>query len=213
MEGGGPEIENMVFSNNLNESVNGEGEKKQEDKKESEVAEVNGESEKGSGVISNFISAFVSTRGKDEQEENVQVNKSDAINEVDKEEKEGGLLNHLISIVTPNQHGNYTGSDDGENALNSEVGSGKNENQEKIVEDEDGGGGGVIRNFISNIMHHNNGENNKSGEDGQLIEDGGGGGKVESGDSHLPTKNDAGDRLTEPGIEEASILIHSIVHD
>lgn len=144
--------------------------------------------EDGMSDIANF-------GGDEEVEENV--------GEERKGNEEGGVINNLISN------------------LMSPIGAGvqakvkERDDLFEVKDEEKNGGdntesGGIINNLISNIFHPvENQENNKIEVQGQLTEE-------ESGSvldniiSHLPTPL-ADDAV--PATDEASILIHSIVHD
>ncbi|KAK6152540.1 hypothetical protein DH2020_015175 [Rehmannia glutinosa] len=107
------------------------------------------------------------------------------------EEKEGGIISHLISnLVSP---------------LSLKVM--KEDNVSTLGEEKKGGG--VFDNLISGILHQSGGEKDEGNEKVET-EANESKGLIDNIVSHLPTPL-ADDAV--PATEEASILIHSIVHD
>ncbi|KAH0638925.1 hypothetical protein KY285_035511 [Solanum tuberosum] len=148
--------------------------------------------EDGMSDIANF---GFSNELKEESQENV--------GEMSKGDKEGGVINNLIS-----------------NLMSPRAGEPKNKERNDLFEaydkekssDESNGGGGIINNLISNIFHPTeNSVENQEVQKGEMKKT-----QEESGSvldnimSHLPTPL-ADDAV--PATDEASILIHSIVHD
>ncbi|KAL8509239.1 hypothetical protein ACS0TY_016433 [Phlomoides rotata] len=110
-----------------------------------------------------------------------------------KEEKNsgGGVISNFIStMVSKNGH--------------------EKVEMEEIKQEEEKGGG-IFNNLISGILNHGGGGGEDGKREGNEAEDGGGGGGlIDSLVSHLPPPlaDDAA-----PAPDEASILIHSIIHD
>ncbi|KAK6779787.1 hypothetical protein RDI58_021971 [Solanum bulbocastanum] len=154
--------------------------------------------EDGMSDIANF--GFSNSEGDQELKEESQEN----VGEMSKGDKEGGVINHLIS-----------------NLMSPRAGEPKNKERNDLFEandkeksgDESNGGGGIINNLISNIFHptNENSVENQEVQKGEMKKT-----EEESGSvldnimSHLPTPL-ADDAV--PATDEASILIHSIVHD
>ncbi|XP_021908740.1 cilia- and flagella-associated protein 251 isoform X2 [Carica papaya] len=211
-------VSNLI--SNLVPSRSGEekAEEEQEEKKDEEDGS-GGDERKESGFISNLISNLVLSRESEEEKaEEEQEERKD-------EEKGGGLLSNLISnLVSP-----VTSPKPIENGVKVEDFEGKDG-----IRNEDGGtrseaevgtsdaGGGPAHSFINNFFHKKcEGKLGKNEQEIQKIETvqkknepvksdkdeggGGGGGLISNIISHLP---DAA-----PSTDEASILIHSIVHD
>ncbi|XP_055811716.1 uncharacterized protein LOC129881569 [Solanum dulcamara] len=162
--------------------------------------------EDGMSDIANF---GFSNSGGQEVKEQIQENVEE-ISKSDKGKEEGGLINNLIS-----------------NLMSPRVGEAKNKERndlfevkdEENIEEKSGndntGDGGIINNLISNIFHPvENQENNNSGVGGQKSEmrktEEESGSVLDNIISNLPTPL-ADDAV--PATDEASILIHSIVHD
>ncbi|KAK4359234.1 hypothetical protein RND71_021463 [Anisodus tanguticus] len=129
-------------------------------------------------------------------------------------EEGGGLINHLISNLMSPRAGEPRNKES--NDLFDVKDEHKKEDIASKVEEKSGnesGGGGIINNLISNIFHPTENQENNSGEEqkGEVKKK-----EEESGSvldnivSHLPTPL-ADDAV--PATDEASILIHSIVHD
>ncbi|GER26652.1 ubiquitin carboxyl-terminal hydrolase-related protein [Striga asiatica] len=171
MEDGLTEISGLVSYGGSKEEGTHVGEEEEEGDvgRESEEKEEQDNSG-GGGVISNFISALVTkVDGEDEGEE-----------------KDGGLINQLLSnLVSPSSP---------KVAKDNDVCNGAEEK-----------GSGVFSNLKS--------EGGEGGGDGRVAAEGGGGGGgglIDNIVSHLPAPlADA----AAPATDEASILIHSIVHD
>ncbi|KAL5720938.1 hypothetical protein ACHQM5_013560 [Ranunculus cassubicifolius] len=140
--------------------------------------------------------------------------------EKDDFEPSGGLLGNFISnLVSPK-------AKDNEEKVNGGDGDGKRKREDEVigngdVEIENGsaGNGSVFNNLISNIFHKNEGENggeNGVGEENKKVKVDEGEGKGEGGGiinnivSKLPTSLP---EAAAPPTDEASILIHSIIHD
>ncbi|KAH0635845.1 hypothetical protein AABB24_015620 [Solanum stoloniferum] len=153
--------------------------------------------EDGISDIANF--GFSNSGGDQELKEESQEN----VGEMSKGDKEGGVINNLIS-----------------NLMSPRAGEPKNKERNDLFEaydkekssDESNGGGGIINNLISNIFHPTeNSVENQEVQKGEMKKT-----EEESGSvldnimSHLPTPL-ADDAV--PATDEASILIHSIVHD
>ncbi|KAK9290212.1 hypothetical protein L1049_008378 [Liquidambar formosana] len=193
MEDSVTEDERLVLPMNPSSSRGAKEEKHEE--KRYEEAKRGGAEERGSGIISSFISNLVSGGGAHEDKVDKDHNGEDRgkASEGKDEEKGGGLIDQLISnLVSPlsPKPGDVTERKvevfDGENRGRSEVEGG---------EKEDSGG--------------EKAKGDKANEQAKT-EDEGGGGIIDNIISHLPTSlPDA----AAPSTEEASILIHSIVHD
>ncbi|KAH0737527.1 hypothetical protein KY290_036232 [Solanum tuberosum] len=153
--------------------------------------------EDGMSDIANF--GFSNSGGDQELKEEGQEN----VGEMSKGDKEGGVINNLIS-----------------NLMSPRAGEPKNKERNDLFEaydkekssGESNGGGGIINNLISNIFHPTeNSVENQEVQIGEMKKT-----EEESGSvldnimSHLPTPL-ADDAV--PATDEASILIHSIVHD
>ncbi|XP_009804824.1 uncharacterized protein LOC107824352 [Nicotiana tabacum] len=156
-----------------------------------------------------------SSSGDEEVEEQIQENVGE-ISEERKESKEGGVINNFISNLMSPRAGDA--SNKGKNNFLDE----DNKKEDIISEQSDNNGsgsGGIINNFISNIFHPTENINaveinqeNSSGEGqkGGVVQENETASVLDNIVSHLPTPL-ADDAV--PATDEASILIHSIVHD
>ncbi|XP_059306912.1 uncharacterized protein LOC132058427 [Lycium ferocissimum] len=175
--------------------------------------------EDGISDIANF--GFSNSRGQEVEEEN-----QENVGEISEEskgekgkEEGGGIINHIISNLMSPRAGEARNKE--RNDLFDVKDENKKEDTASKVEEKSGnesGGGGIINNLISNIFHPTessveNQENNSTGQ-GQKDEmkktEEESGSVLDNIVSHLPTPlpDDA-----VPATDEASILIHSIVHD
>ncbi|TMW91197.1 hypothetical protein EJD97_014647 [Solanum chilense] len=153
--------------------------------------------EDGMSDIANF--GFSNSGEDQELEETNQENVGEMRNG-----KEGGVINNLIS-----------------NLMSPRAGEPKNKERNDLFEasdteksvDESNGSGGIINNLISNIFHPTN-ENSAENQEIEKVEmkktEEESGSVLDNIMSHLPTPL-AHDAV--PATDEASILIHSIVHD
>ncbi|OUZ99160.1 hypothetical protein BVC80_9077g102 [Macleaya cordata] len=146
----------------------------------------------------------------------------------------GGIINNLISNLFHQNEGEGEGGGEEKEKSTVEgkgvVDDGKEQVQEECVNGEmELGGGGIINNLISNFFYQNEGEGEGGGEEKEkstvegkgVIDDGkeqvkkveepgGGGGIINNIVSHLPVSLQDS---SVPVNDEASILIHSIIHD
>ncbi|OIT31368.1 PREDICTED: uncharacterized protein LOC109208771 isoform X1 [Nicotiana attenuata] len=213
MEDSLTDIPNLNFSSFGDEEV--------EEQIQENVGEISEESKdiKGKeegGVIHNFISNIMSPRSGDEEvEEQIQENVGE-ISEERKDSTEGGVINNFISNLMSPRAGDA--SNNGKNNFLDE-----DNNKEDIASEQSGnsvsGSGGIINNFISNIFHPTENinaveinEENSSGEGqkGGVVQENETASVLDNIVSHLPTPL-ADDAV--PATDEASMLIHSIVHD
>ncbi|CAL5351553.1 unnamed protein product [Camellia sinensis] len=170
-----------------------------------------GDEERPSGIINHIISNLVSGGregggGGDKEIDGAERGK-------EKEEKEGGLITHLISnLVSPPLNEKKVESFEVKDE--SSNGDGSDSKSEEGV-----GGGGIINNLISNLLHRSEAKEGKEDKNNQneelkdvkTEEEGGGkGGIIDNLISQLPTSLADG---VAPPTDEASILLHSIVHD
>ncbi|XP_019162285.1 PREDICTED: chromo domain-containing protein LHP1-like [Ipomoea nil] len=175
--------------------------------------------EDGVEAIEDLVKNSEDMSADQETEEQIQQGSSDREEEEGK--KSSGVVKSLISALVSR------GREGEEVEGKSEDGRASDPADEASGGGGDGGGGGIINSFISNIFHQSeagdgeresngNGESDaeNGGEDEQVKDaegGGGGGGSISVLDnivSHLPKP--LSDSMAP---EEASILIHSIVHD
>ncbi|MCD9642719.1 hypothetical protein HAX54_029627 [Datura stramonium] len=158
--------------------------------------------EDGISDVANFV---FSNSGDQEVEEQSQENVGEIhCNKGDKG-KEGGLINHLITNLMSPRAG------EARNKERNDLFEVKDEDEREDIASNDSGGGGIINNLISNIFHPTENSSGGGGQKGDMKKT-----EEESASvldnivSHLPTPlaDDAA-----PATDEASILIHSIVHD
>ncbi|KAK9196178.1 hypothetical protein WN943_004306 [Citrus x changshan-huyou] len=139
----------------------------------------------------------------------------------DDEERKGGLLDHIIhNLVSPLSPRAGDVNQKKDEVFGSKDIGARSENEGSGSEEEVGnvnsGGGGLIKNVIPNFFRPSEQaqvtENEKKNEEVKKDDEGGGGGGSIIGNivSHLPTSL-PGD--VAPTTDEASILIHSIIHD
>lgn len=161
----------------------------EEEEKGGKTKEV--EEEKPSGFINQLISNLVPAGSGKEEEEYHELEKKDHVeSEGDKEDKEKEGVSNLVPPPSSTPKVMESAGDDARTA---------------------NGGGGMINNLISNIFHHSESRLGEEEKKHQQTEDTGGGGSIiKNIVSHLP-KPLADDAAPEP--DEASILIHSIIHD
>ncbi|CBI18119.3 hypothetical protein VitviT2T_011831 [Vitis vinifera] len=226
MEDGVTDSERLVLPSKLNSKVGA----KQEEANDFEPEKNEKDEERAGGLISNLISNLVprSVAEAGEEDNGGDTENRNRISEGKDEEKEGGFINHLISnLVSPLSPRPREVNEGKVEVENGEKSSDDGGWWEKKVVMEGGGGsaggGGLINNLISNIfnqsdedgVHKEDSEEEKAhiGEQNEQVkgkEEGGGGGIIKNLVSHLPASlsEDAA-----PTADEASILIHSIVHD
>ncbi|CAN4080690.1 unnamed protein product [Withania somnifera] len=159
------------------------------------------------------IADFGFTNSGDQKVEELNKENVGDISEASKGEKgkeEGGLINNLISNLLSPRAG------EAGNKERNDLFDVKDEDNTEDIEGkscDDSGGGGIINNLISNIFHptENSVESSREGQKGEIKKN-----EEESASvldnivSHLPIPL-ADDAV--PATDEASILIHSIVHD
>ncbi|CAI9758876.1 unnamed protein product [Fraxinus pennsylvanica] len=117
----------------------------------------------------------------------------------EEEEEERGVVSNFISnLISPKSSPRLRGD------MDSKEKCGDLGFKDESGEDLGGGGGGFVKNLVSSIFHQSEGE----GEEKEKVEEKRG--VIDSLVSHLPTS--LAD-VAAPATDEASILIHSIVHD
>lgn len=227
------EIQNTAFADQRSslggDRAAGIGAEQRVEQVKDEAEELEGERERPSGLINNLISTIVSGTEGDNEEMVEEKNRSGGLSgeERNKEEdrESGGLINHLISnlvspIMSPRETNNKRKADEFETELKQEgERSGglfsKSGEESGVSSSSDGG---IFKGLISNSFHQDQGQGG-GGEERKLkdvnqvaeqVKSERGGGLGESLVSSLPTplSEDAA-----PTTDEASILIHSIVHE
>ncbi|KAF9592321.1 hypothetical protein IFM89_014229 [Coptis chinensis] len=142
-------------------------------------------------------------------------------NEDEKEKENGGfsIINNFISTfvspLTPKSRENVgDGDGDGETKR-------KREDETQKGVDRGNGGGGAFSSLVSNFFHPSEGGEQEKKEEGNGVveenkkakveEEDGGGGIINNIVSKMPIS--LPEEATAPPTDEASILIHSIIHD
>ncbi|KAF5941019.1 hypothetical protein HYC85_022186 [Camellia sinensis] len=171
-----------------------------------------GDEERPSGIINHIISNLVSGGREGGGGGDKEIDGAERGGK-EKEEKEGGLITHLISnLVSPPLNEKKVESFEVKDE--SSNGDGSDSKSE-----EGAGGGRIINNLISNLLHRSEAKEGKEDKNNQneklkdvkTEEEGGGkGGIIDNLISQLPTSLADG---VAPPTDEASILLHSIVHD
>lgn len=229
------EIQNTVSphkrSSLVGEPMAGIGAEQRVEQVRDEAEEIEGEKDRPIGLINNLISTMGFVTGGDDGEINEEKNRSGGLSgeerNIEEEKESGGPKNHLISnLVSPllsprvREVSNKRKADEFETESKQENKRGDGLSS-KAVEEFGGsssGGGGIFKGLISNIFHQDQDQGGGGGE--RKVKDVNQGaeqgkserrsGFVESLVSSLPTPlaEDAA-----PATDEASILIHSIVHE
>lgn len=190
-----------------------------------EAEEIQGEKERPTGLINNSISTIGSVTGGDDEEKNRSGGLSGEERNIEGERESGGPINHLISnLVSPilsprvRESSNKRKADELESESKQEDKRGDGLPSKSVEEfgGSSGGDGGIFKGLISNIFHQDQDPGVKErkvkdvNQGAEQVKSESGGGLVESLVSSLPTPlaEDAA-----PATDEASILIHSIVHE
>ncbi|XP_027067140.1 uncharacterized protein [Coffea arabica] len=227
------EIQNTVSPDDKRSSLVGEpaagiGAEQRVEQVRDEAEEIQGEKERPMGLINNSISTIGSVTGGDDEEKNGSGGLSGEERNIEEEKESGGPINHLISnLVSPilsprvREFSNKRKADEFESESKQEDKRGDGLPSKSVEEfgGSSGGDGGILKGLISNIFHQDQDPGVIGGEERKVkdvnqgaeqVKSERGGGLVESLVSSLPTPlaEDAA-----PATDEASILIHSIVHE
>lgn len=182
---------------------------------------------KASGIVKNLIANLVpgdygggesgDIKERKPEENSGGMTEDGAVKEENHKEAEGGIINHLISSLvsprnTPNPNEQLV--DERRKSASGDLNPAVVKSEDRGTEEEPESEEGIINNLISNMFHHKGGrreEEESSGEKEDHKAEAGRSGLVDELISNLPIPN-LGENAV-PGADEASMLIHSIVHD